>query len=199
MAALLKKCILAGAILSAVSFGVHAQQRKDWAIKTNLLHDAVLVANAGIEHQIANRWSLDLSGDLNAWTIKDRKWRQWRVQPEARYWFCEAIGGHFIALHALGGEFNIGNLDLDFKFLGTDFSRLKNNRYEGWYAGAGIAYGYSWILSRHWNMEAEIGFGWVYSKYDVYPCAVCGHKSESGSVHHYVGPTKIALDLVYVF
>ncbi len=39
--------------------------------------------------------------------------------------------GSFIGFHALGGSHNIGGMDLDFKFLGTDFSKLKDYRYEG--------------------------------------------------------------------
>ena len=51
--------------------------------------------------------------------------------------------GSFIGFHALGGSHNIGGMDLDFKFLGTDFSKLKDYRYEGWFIGAGVAYGYA--------------------------------------------------------
>ena len=62
-----------------------------------------------------------------------------------------------------------------------------------------MAYGYSWILGRHWNLEAELGIGWIYTKYDVFPCAKCGRKLASDRSHNYVGPTKVALNLVHVF
>ena len=65
--------------------------------------------------------------------------------------------------------------------------------------GAGIAYGYSWILDRHWNLEAEIGLGWVHTWYDVYPCANCGNKLRSNQHHNYYGPTKAAINLIYTF
>lgn len=107
--------------------------------------------------------------------------------------------GSFIGFHALGGSHNIGNVDLDFKFLGTDFSKLKDYRYEGWFVGAGIAYGYTWALSKHWNFEAELGVGYDYSKADKYECPQCGERLENDKDHHYVGPTKAALNLVYVF
>jgi hypothetical protein len=35
-------------------------------------------------------------------------------------------------------------------------------------------------------------------EYDVYGCGVCGLREGEG-VHHYVGPTKAAVNLVYVF
>ena len=65
--------------------------------------------------------------------------------------------------------------------------------------GAGVAYGYSWIIDRRWNMEAEIGLGWVHTIYDVYPCAKCGTKKLSGKHHNYFGPTKAAINLIYTF
>ncbi len=168
-------------------------------IKTNLLYDLTATVNLGVEAQVAPRWSIDLSGNLNAWNINDHRWRHWLVQPEARYWFCEATGGLFLAGHLLGGQYNVGNIDADFKFLGTDFGKLRDYRYEGWFAGAGIGVGYSWILGRHWNLEAEIAVGWTYSRYNSYPCAECGTRKESRKPHNYVGPTKAAINLVYVF
>jgi hypothetical protein len=88
---------------------------------------------------------------------------------------------------------------MDFKMLGTDFGKLKDSRYQGWFVGAGIAYGYDWVLNRRWNIEAEIGFGWTYTRYDRFNCAGCGQKVESGKSHNYVGPTKAAVNLIYVF
>ena len=170
------------------------------AIKTNMLADAFLSPNIGIEIGIAPRWTLDATGQFNAWTMShDRRWKHWAVQPEARYWFCDRFSGHFIGAHMHGGKYNIGGFDGRLHFLGTDARKLKDSRYQGWFVGAGVAYGYAWILSRHWNLEAEIGFGYSYTRYDRFPCAVCGTKLESDKPHHYVGPTKIAINLVYLF
>lgn len=88
---------------------------------------------------------------------------------------------------------------MPFKFLGTDFRKLKDYRFQGWMAGAGIAYGYSWILDKRWNIEAEIGIGWVYTRYDMFECADCGQKVDTNHPHNYVGPTKAAINLVYTF
>ncbi|MDE7142329.1 MAG: DUF3575 domain-containing protein, partial [Muribaculaceae bacterium] len=138
------------------------------AIKTNVLYDATLTLNGGVEVKFAPKWTGDLSANLNAWNVGERRWKHWLAQPEARYWFCQAFSGHFVGAHLLGGQYNFGHLDMDFSLLGTDFGKLKDHRYQGWMAGAGVAYGYSWILDRHWNFEAEIGIGWVYTRSDVY-------------------------------
>lgn len=172
---------------------------QDVAIKTNLLSDALLSPNLGIEFSLAPRWSIDLSGQVNDWTVNQHKWKHWLVQPELRYWFCDYFAGHFLGIHALGGEYNAGHIKGGINFLGSDFSKLADYRYQGWYVGAGIAYGYSFILGRHWDLELELGVGYVYTQFDKFQCSGCGKKIEEQVPHHYVGPTKAAINLVYVF
>ena len=174
---------------------------QDVAVKTNLLYDiAAFTANAGVEVGLAPRWTLDVSANYNGWTLSgDRRWKHRLVLPEARYWFCDRFAGHFIAGHALGGQYNVGGINPGISFLGTDFRKLADRRYQGWFVGAGVAYGYAWILGRHWNLEAEIGLGYIYTRFDSYPCAACGRKLSEDRPHHYVGPTKAAVNLVYTF
>lgn len=174
----------------------HAQKI---AIKTNILYDALLTPDLGIETKVAPQWTVELTANLNLWKINKRSWKQWNIQPEVRYWFCEAFSGHFLGAHLIGGQYNFGNLPLDFKFLGTDFSQLSDYRFQGSMIGAGLAYGYSFILDRHWNLEAELGVGWIYTRYDKYKCASCGNKLEERHPHNYVGLTKLALNLIYLF
>lgn len=170
------------------------------ALKTNLLYDATATFNLGVEFGLSPRWTMDISGNYNPWTFSDnKKWKHWLVQPEVRYWLCNKMMGSFFGLHVFGGEFNVGNIDHGFNFLGTDFSQLKDYRFDGWLVGAGLAYGYSWTLSRHWNLEAELGLGYAYSRYDKFKCQNCGQKVEDDRHHNYVGPTKAAVNLIYVF
>lgn len=182
-------------VLPAISAG-----GQDVAIKTNLFYDATLTANLGAEMAVAPKWTVDLSGNLNAWTLNDgKRWKHWMVQPEARYWLCNTFAGHFFGAHFLGGQYNFGHINLGFDLPGSELTKLKDYRYQGWFVGAGIAYGYAWILNRHWNIEAEIGIGWAYTRFDKFRCAGCGRKIDQDRVHNYFGPTKAAINLVYVF
>ncbi len=186
----------AALVLSLTGLGARAQEV---ALKSNLLYDATATVNAGIEIGLAPRWTLDVSGNLNAWDMSGgKKWKHWLAQPEARYWFCDRFSGHFVAVHALGGQYNFGGWKGP-NFLGSDLRKLKDSRYQGWFIGAGIAYGYTWILGRHWNMEGEIGIGYAYTRFDRFECDGCGRKVETDKPHNYVGPTKAAINLVYVF
>lgn len=170
------------------------------AVKTNLLSDGFLNPNAAVEFAVAPKWTVDLSGEFNLWKLShERQWRHWVFQPEVRYWFCDRFSGHFLGAHLLGGQYNIGGFDLGFSMLGTDFRKLKDTRYQGWFGGLGVAYGYDWVLSEHWNLEAEIGLGWTYTRYDQFRCTGCGKKIKENKPHNYFGPTKIAVNIEYVF
>ena len=74
-------------------------------VKSNLLYDAMTSINLGIELGIAPQWTVDVSGNYNAWTFSDNhKIKHWFVQPEARWWTCQKFSGHFVGAHLLGGE-----------------------------------------------------------------------------------------------
>lgn len=187
-------------LVTAVAGAFGSVSAQDIAVKSNVLSDALLNINGGVEVGLAPRWTLDLTGQFNGWNLSHgRRWKHWSVQPEARYWFCDRFGGHFVGVHAHGGQFNIGGFNGRLNLFGTDTRKLADTRYQGWFVGAGVAYGYAWVLNRRWNLEAEIGLGYSYTRYDRFRCVGCGKKTEAGRNHHYVGPTKAAINLVYLF
>lgn len=182
-----------------ITMPYHTANAQTVGIKSNIIADGLLSPNLGVEIGLAPKWSLDLTGEVNFWDINGHKWKHWLAQPEARYWLCDRFAGHFFGLHALGGQYNFGHIKNHIKFLGSNFSNLTDYRYQGWAAGAGIAYGYAWVLGKHWNLEAEIGIGWLYTRFDKYSCENCGKKLESGLHHNYFGPTKVAINFEYIF
>lgn len=181
-------------VLASLSAGA-----QNFAMKTNLLYDATATVNVGMEAGLAPRWTFDLSGNINAWTIQDAKWKHWLVQPEVRYWFCDRFQGHFLGIHGIGAAYNVGFITNDIRFLGNDFSILSDHRVQGYGWGAGVAYGYACPLSKHLNLEFELGVGYVYTRYDKFECDGCGKQVADNVPFHYVGPTKAAINLVYVF
>lgn len=191
-----RRILILLATVITISCGATAQKV---GLKTNFIGDGFLSPNVGVEFSLEPKWTMDITAQFNFWDVNNHKWKHWLLQPEFRYWFCERFAGHFLGFHAIGGEFNFGHIKNGINFLGSDFSNLTDKRYQGWGAGLGIGYGYDWILSEHWNLEAEIGIGWIFSRYDVYPCAECGDKLETNRNHNYFGPTKLALSIVYLF
>lgn len=191
-----RKILLA---LSTLLFAVISANAQNFAVKTNLLYDATATVNAGVEFGLAPRWTFDLSGNIHAWQFTDSKLKHWLVQPEIRYWFCDRFQGHFLAAHAIGAAYNAGHIPNNIKFFGQDFSVLKDYRYQGYAYGGGIAYGYACPLSHHWNLELELGVGYMYTEFDKFECDGCGKRIAEDVPLHYVGPTKGAISLVYVF
>ncbi len=172
-------------------FGQEAPQRyySPWfGIKSNTLYWATATPNLGLEFGLGAKTTLEVSGNYNPFTFNDgRKWKHWLVQPELRFWTCEKFNGHFFGVHGFYGEFNAANLKI---------LNMENYRKEGDLWGAGISYGYQWIIGKRWNLEATIGVGYAHLSYDTYECGHCGdfvgHK-----VKNYVGPTKIGLSFIY--
>lgn len=168
------------------------------ALKTNLLYDATLTPNLGAEFGLSRRSTIQLVYGFNPWKLSDGKsWRHWQLMPEYRWWLCSKFNGHFFGVHAMGGQYNMANIDVNLPFTGWP-GDLDKYRYQGWNAGGGLTYGYQWILGRHWNAEAAVGVGYNYIKYEKYPCANCGTKLEEGH-RNYFGPTKAVLSLIYAF
>ena len=191
-------------ILASVMFlfgNLQKARAQDFAIKTNLLYDATATLNLGAEVGLAPRWTFDLSGNYHPWDLPSRPMiRHAMLQPEVRYWFCDRFSRHFLGVHALGGIYNFSNLPTsEIHILGNDLSYLADSRVQGWFAGGGVAYGYDFILGEHWNLELEIGLGYVYTKYDQYECKECGLQLAYQVPEHYFGPTKAAISLVYLF
>ena len=176
------KFLLLAVLMLTCAIGMHGQEKNyympKFAIKTNALYWATTTANLGFEVGLSKKLTLDVSGNYNPWL----------VQPELRYWLCERFYGHFFGLHAHYAEANVSNLNI---------FGLGDYRYQGNIYGAGISYGYQWILNKRWSMEATVGVGYARLNFDKYNCGTCG--SKIGKEHkNYFGPTKIALSIIYV-
>jgi hypothetical protein len=145
--------------------------------------------NLGLEASMGQKWTIDLPVSYNPWEFAgNKKVRHWLIQPEVRYWLCEKFSGHFIGLHAHIGEYNMG---------GISWIGLQDHRYQGSLYGAGLAYGYQWILSPRWSMEATIGLGYAFLSHAQYPCEKCATKI-GDQTQQYIGPTKAGVSLIYI-
>ena len=194
----MRRTFLVSLVVFIMSAGISAAQ--DYGVKTNIIYDLTSTVNLGFEYRLGDRWTYDMSANYNGWTIKEgTRWKHWMLQPEVRFWNCDAFSGHFVAVHGIGGQYNVGGIRNNISYLGTDFSQLSDYRFQGFCIGGGVAYGYALALGKHWNLEFEIGVGYAYTKYDSYECMGCGKKVGTGLEHHYVGPTKGAINLVFVF
>lgn len=175
-------------ILFAVMAPCMAMGQK-FGVKTNLLYDATATINAGFEVALGRRTTLDLSGNYNGWSFDDARWRHWMVQPEVRLWLCEKFNGHFFGLHGHYADYNVGGINFN--------DNMHHNRYQGFLFGAGLSYGYQWIVGDRWNLEATFGAGYARLFNRKYPIAECGSMIRSKH-YNYWGPTKLGFSIIYI-
>lgn len=174
-------------------------------VKTNALYLATSTPNIGLEYAFSDRFSLELEGGYNPWTLdsdRNMKAKHFLVSPEVRYWFCEAFNGHFIGINANYTLFNLSGVDVPAVFFPSARSAmvledLKNRRSEGWAAGAGLTYGCVWPIARRWNLECTVGLGYWYTDYDKFESRKCGLFQEHVS-HGAFGPTALGISFIYL-
>ena len=195
----MKKLVLILLLLGS-AFTLRAQNV--WAVKTNLLHDlGTLSPNIAVEYALSQQWTSELSLSVNSW----RSWGGSRLnhlllQPEVKYWFCEKYDGWFVCANAMGGFASLGNF-IDLSQYNPKSPDLRNFLLKDALAlSIGVGGGYDFILSRHWNLEVEGSLGYMYAQGDEYDDSVTPPDLLlKGSKFDYVGPTKLAVSLVYLF
>lgn len=189
-----KRPILIALLLLFCVFSDAVAQRV--ALRNNLLYDATLTPNLGAELRLDSVWSVGLNVGVNAWDIdKDtnKKWRHVLVSPNVRWYHnykrdTVSVSGqsngsdssvkygmrtrrvNYLELDAIYSHFNVGNTKIPFGL----YSAIKDRRLQGDLFALGGKYGYSWILSRDWRLEAEAGIAIGYAWFKEYECDHCG-------------------------
>jgi len=165
-------------------------------VKTNLLYDLTTTLSLAGEFRLSHKSTLDPAFHLNPWTFnraENTKFKFFLFQPEFRLWECEAFNGHFFGLHGHYAFFNVGHLPS-----GPFTQTMNAYRFRGNLAGAGVSYGYHWIVAPRWGVEAEIGAGYARLWYDKYPCQSCS-KQLTSETKDYWGVTRAGISLMYLF
>lgn len=158
------------------------------AVKTNLLYDAVLMPSLEVEYRLADRWTVQLEGDM-AWWKNDGKHKYYQVatiSPEGRWWFGQKKDspwhGHYLGV-----------------FGGFTWYDLENGKrgYQGEAEMVGVSYGYMFPIGKRLSLEAGIGLGYMHSKYEEY-LPIDGHYVyQQTNRMNYFGPLKLKFALVW--
>ena len=103
-------------VLLVVAFPGSALAQKA-AVKTNLLYWATTTPNLGVEVRMADRFTFNLEGGYNPFTLDsdkeaNKKIKHFLITPEVRYWFCEAFNGHFIGINGNWSQFNVSAIEI---------------------------------------------------------------------------------------
>lgn len=162
------------------------------AVKTNLLYDAVLIPDIGVEFCLGKNWSV--AGNwMYAWWKSDRKHNYWRIyggDVELRRWFGrraveKPFSGHHVGLY---GQI----VTYDFELGGKGYLGDK------WSYGGGVAYGYSLPVGHRFNVDFTLGIGYLGGSYKEY-IPLDGHYVwQTTKNRRWFGPTKAGISLVWL-
>lgn len=162
-------------------------RRHHFALKTNLLYDAILMPNLEFEWFINKHWSVSLEGDVAWWKPKEYKvYRLAIISPEVRYHIRPKAPWHgmYVGLFAGGGLYQLEN---------------GGQGYKGEGGMGGLSFGYMWPIGKHFFMDAEIGAGYMRTDYKVYEPRE-GHRIYLRTKSlNYFGPLKLKLSIAWQF
>lgn len=152
------------------------------ALKTNLAYWATTSPNLSAEFVFNSNVSLDLGVKVNPFDFKRFKTTCYLIQPEVRWWFGRPMAGHFVGVNAAMAQYS----------LRKDATRHKGDAFL-----AGISYGYVFVLGRRWNLETNIGVGWIRARDKKWSDGEPAPNAPN-SVKDLFGPTRIGVTLSYI-
>lgn len=171
-----------------------------FALKTNMLFDAMLIPNLGAEFYLGK--NVSLYGDwMYGWWDNDRRHRYWRIyggELGARWWFgskaeAKPLTGHHLGVYC-------GALTFDFEMGGTGYMGGKpgGTLWDRCLVNAGIEYGYSLPIGKRLNIDFTIGIGCLAGNYIKYFPFDNDYYREKEYKMRFVGPTKAEISLVWL-
>ena len=167
-----------------------------FAVKTNLLYDAVTALNVELEVPVGHRLSLVVEDVFPWWDWKNKYcFQMWEMGAEGRFWFkpwnsrgTEKLRGWFVGLYGMSARF--------------DFQWDRSVNYQGRYWSAGVTGGWCTAIGKkkRINLELSLGLGYAqapwqgYLPTDTYDKLI-RDKYKVGTLEYW-GPTKAKVSLV---
>ena len=161
------------------------------ALKNNMIYDLALAPNVEVEFSIGKRWSLNTEYKC-PWWLNSRNSFCYQLLSggvEVRCWLgnrnlCNRLTGYFLGLYTEGGVY--------------DFQLKEESGIRGkYYMTSGLSCGYARRITGHLAIECSLGIGYLTTEY----CKYTSYKGElvrtNGGHFHFVGPTKVAVSLVW--
>ena len=175
---------------------LHPAATAQVALKNNLLYDATLTANLGVDFRVDTLWTVGANFGLNAWDIDkstNKKWRHLLVAPNVRRWLGDSLYHKgYVEGDLIYSHFNVGNTRIPFGL----YKGAKERRLQGDLLALGGKYGYSWIMARSWRIEAEAGIAVGYAWFKEYDCPTCGSYLGDGD-RIFLLP-QLGINIVYI-
>lgn len=162
-----------------------------FAVRTNVLYDAMLLPTLGVEWRINRDIGIKLDGSLAWWgNEKAKVQKMWLLNPEVR-WYLLRDKRFYVGAAGSYGQYNI------YKYaIGSIVS--KDTGYQGSMWSAGVTVGYQFYLSRCFSVDFNLGLGYTRFDYDTFGITdgVRVYKGRDQSKNFW-GPTQAGISLVW--
>lgn len=174
-----------------------------FALKTNLLYDALSWLNFSLEVPLGDRFSALYYHQFPWWRWGEGNneycMRFLSIGAEGRWWFKptsrkvtedrikqDKLLGHFVGVYAESGKW--------------DFERKRDICYQGEHWSVGLSYGYAMPIGKRMNLEFSLSAGYASIPHRGYEPATdyseLYHLPEKDGTWHYFGLTKAQVSLV---
>lgn len=166
------------------------------ALKTNMLYDAVLVPNVGVEVSLGKQWTASADW-FYTWFSSDSRHRYWQGYGgylTVRRYFAQTsnlkpqtsnLSGHHLGAYVLG-------LTYDVEWGGRGYQA------DHFGFGAGLEYGYALPISNSLLLDFSLGIGFQDGEYKEYDPIDDHYVWQSTHKRHWFGPTKAEVTLKWV-
>lgn len=172
--------------------GVFHSGAQNVSVSTNLLDYASLATlNVEASYAVAQHWSLVAGARYNPFTFhkgdadSQFQYRQQSYALGARFWLWHSFSGWWMSAKTRYQEYNQGGI-------------ISDVTEEGDRVGMSISAGYTYMLSRHFNLEFGLGAWGGMSWYRKYSCPVCGLTVDVGR-KWFLLPDDVMISVAYVF
>ncbi len=171
-------------------------RRPLFALGTNLLYDAAITPNVGVEVPLGKKWSVYADYAFPWWltAANDRAYQMLKWDIGGRRYLSrlsasnplDVLRGHFLGVNLSAGYYDI---------------EPRHKGYQGEFQLAGLEYGYTWNAGGNWRLEAVVGAGVMGSHYRYYEASADDAHllyQYSGKLY-WLGPTKAGVSIKYLF
>lgn len=171
-----------------------------FAIKTNMLYDALLVPNVGVEFSLGKRWSVAADW-MYGWWSRNKSHRYWRVYGGGltvrKYFGVKAaekpLQGHHIGINA-----QMLTYDIEFGGKGYMGGKPGGTLWDRMNYTIGAEYGYSMPVARRLNIDFSLAAGYMGGRYYEYTPLDGHYVWQATKNRKWIGPTKVEVSLVWL-
>lgn len=179
---------------------VDTKQPAYFAIKTNMLYDALLVPNVGVEFSLGKRWSVAADW-MYGWWSRNKSNRYWRVYGGGltvrKYFGAKAaekpLQGHHIGINA-----QMLTYDIEFGGKGYMGGKPGGTLWDRMNYTIGAEYGYSMPVARRLNIDFSLAAGYMGGRYYEYTPLDGHYVWQATKNRKWIGPTKVEVSLVWL-